>query len=90
VDNLITLFLNFDLEVSEIIATTYAGWNNLILNGNVSPSDEEIVHESRENWSERKLKIARERFFKAIEWMRKNEIVPTGYGAVVPFPKKKK
>ncbi|QDW25654.1 type I restriction endonuclease subunit S [Pedobacter sp. KBS0701] len=89
-DGLIALFLNFDLEVSEIIATTYAGWNNLILIGNANPSDEEIVYESRENWSERKLKIARERFFKAIEWMRKNEIVPTGYGAVVPFPKKKK
>ena len=89
-DDLIALFLKFDLEVSEIIATTYAGWNNLILNGNANPSDEEIVYESRENWSERKLKITRERFFKAIEWMRKNEIVPTGYGAVVPFPKKKK
>jgi type I restriction enzyme, S subunit len=89
-DDLIALFLKFDLEVSEIIATTYAGWNNLILNGNTIPSDEEIVYESRENWSERKLTIARERFFKAIEWMRKNEIVPTGYGAVVPFPKKKK
>jgi type I restriction enzyme S subunit len=89
-DDLIALFLKFDLEVSEIIATTYAGWNNMILNGNTNPSDEEIVYESRENWSERKLKIERERFFKAIEWMRKNEIVPTGYGAVVPFPKKKK
>lgn len=89
-DNLIALFLKFDLEVSEIIATTYAGWNNLILNGNANPSDEEIVYESRENWSERKLKITRERFFKAIEWMRKNEIIPTGYGAVVPFPKKKR
>ncbi|WP_131538886.1 restriction endonuclease subunit S [Pedobacter nototheniae] len=89
-DDLIALFLNFNLEASEIIATTYAGWNNLILSGNATPSGEEIVYESRENWSERKLKIARERFFKAIEWMRKNEIIPTGYGAVVPFPKKKK
>lgn len=89
-NDLLALFLKFDLEVSEIIATTYAGWNNLILNGNTNPSDEEIVFESRENWSERKLKIARERFFKAIEWMRKNKIVPTGYGVVVPFPKKKK
>ncbi|RZK39056.1 MAG: type I restriction endonuclease subunit S [Pedobacter sp.] len=89
-DDLIALFLEFDLEASEIIATTYAGWNNLILCGNANPSDEEIVYESRENWSDRKLTIARERFFKAIEWMRKNQIVPTGYGTVVPFPKKKK
>lgn len=89
-DNLIALFLNFDLEVAEIIATTYAGWNNLLISGNTNPSDEEIVYESRENWSERKLSIARERFFKAIDWMRKNELVPTGYGTVIPFPKKKK
>lgn len=89
-DHLIASFLNFDLEVAEIIATTYAGWNNLLITGNSDPSDEEIVYESRENWSERKLTIKRDRFFKAIEWMRKNEIVPTGYGAIVPAPKKKK
>ncbi|SDI85295.1 restriction endonuclease subunit S [Chryseobacterium jejuense] len=89
-DALIALFLNFDLEAAEIIATTYAGWNNLILSGNTNPSDEGIVYESRENWSERKLKIARDRFFKAIEWMRKNDLIPIGYGTIVPFPKKKK
>jgi len=84
VDNLIKLFLNFDLESAEIIATLYAGWNNLLIDGK-TPSDEEIVVESRENWSKRKLTIQRERFFKALQWMRKEEVslIPTGFGVQV-------
>ncbi|HRQ48992.1 MAG TPA: restriction endonuclease subunit S [Agriterribacter sp.] len=92
IDKLLQLFLPFDLETAEIAATTYAGWNNLIISGNCHPSDEEIVTESRENWSERKLGISRERFFKAINWMRQKEIslIPTGYGLLVSAPAKKK
>lgn len=92
INELLQLFLPFDLEMAEIAATTYAGWNNLIILGNSNPSDEEIVTESRENWSERKLGIPRERFFKAIKWMRKKEInlIPTGYGSLVSAPAKKK
>lgn len=92
INELLQLFLPFDLEMAEIAATTYAGWNNLIILGNSNPFDEEIVTESRENWSERKLGIPRERFFKAIKWMRKKEInlIPTGYGSLVSAPAKKK
>jgi len=92
VNALLQLFLHFDLEQAEIAATTYAGWNNLIILGNSNPSDEEIVTESRENWSARKLKIPRERFFNAINWLRKKEVnlIPTGYGLFVASPVKKK
>jgi len=92
VNALLQLFLPFDLETAEIAATTYAGWNNLIILGNSHPSDEEIVTASRENWSKRKLTIPRERFFKAIDWLRKKEInlIPTGYGLFVSTPAKKK
>jgi restriction endonuclease S subunit len=92
INELLQLFLPFDLETAEIAATTYAGWNNLIILGNSHPSDEEIVTESRENWSKRKLGIPRERFFKAINWLRKKEInlIPTGYGLLVSAPAKKK
>jgi restriction endonuclease S subunit len=92
VNELLQLFLQFDLEQAEIAATTYAGWNNLIILGNSNPSDEEIVTESRENWSTRKLNIPRERFFNAINWLRKKEVnlIPTGYGLLVTSPTKKK
>ena len=90
-DNLINLFLKFDLERAEIIATLYAGWNNLLIDGK-TPTDDEIVFESRENWSKRKLGIERERFFKALQWMRKDEInlIPIGFGAKVLKPNKQK
>ena len=90
-DKLINLFLQFDLERAEIVATVYAGWNNLLLDGK-TPTDDEIVYESRENWSKRKLKIERERFYKALAWMRKPEvaIIPQGNGLRVNKPEKKK
>lgn len=84
VNNLINLFLKFNLEQSEIVATLYAAWNNLLLAGK-DPDDEEIVYEARENWSSRKLNIDRDRFFKALEWMRQKDIslVPRGAGLMV-------
>jgi hypothetical protein len=84
IDKLIQLFLKFDLESAEIIATLYAGWNNLLIDGK-TPTDDEIIYESRENWSKRKLGIKRERFYKALQWMRKDEIalIPIGFGAKV-------
>ena len=90
-DNLINLFLKFDLQSAEIIATVYAGWNNLLIDGK-TPTDDEIVYESRENWSKRKLTIKRERFYKALQWMRKDEIslVPIGFGTKVLKPNKQK
>lgn len=92
VDQLLELFLNFDLEASEIVATVYAAWNNLIIQGNKSPTDQQIVQEARYNWSSRKLTLEEDRFYKAIEWMKQEEIniIPVGYGALVDFPKKKK
>lgn len=82
VDALISLLLPMDTRQAEIVATLYAAWNNLLLLGR-SPSDEEIVYEARENWHASKLEIERERFFKALEWMRKHGLVPSGRGRYV-------
>jgi restriction endonuclease S subunit len=69
----------------EIFATVYAAWNNLLLLKK-STSNEAIVTEARENWHARKLEIPRERFFKAIDWMKKNDFVPKGKGHLVEKP----
>lgn len=79
VEKLIQLMLSMDTRQSEIFATVYAAWNNLLLDG-LQPTDEEIVFEARENWHSDKLKINREKFFKAIDWIRKKHLVPTGKG----------
>lgn len=68
---------------TEIVATVYAAWNNLIIIGNKF-TDEDIVTEARENWHEEKLKIPREKFLKAIDWMRTQELlIPKGNGKIV-------
>jgi type I restriction enzyme S subunit len=82
IEKLIATFLPFELEHAEVIATLFAGWNNLLLEGK-QPTDEEIVYESRENWSERKLGIKRELFFKALGWMKEHKLIPTGKGKTV-------
>lgn len=82
VDALINLLLPMDTRQAEIVATLYAAWNNLLLLGR-SPSDEDIVYEARENWHTSKLEIERERFFNALEWMRKQGLVPVGRGRYV-------
>jgi type I restriction enzyme S subunit len=86
IEKLIQTFLPFELEHAEVIATVYAGWNNLLLDGK-TPTDEEIVYESRENWSKRKLTLERGKFFNALHWLRKHEMVPVGVGKTVSKPK---
>ena len=82
VEHLIQQMLPMTSRQAEVLATVYAAWNNLLLMG-VTPDDERIVTEARENWHESKLEIERSRFFKAIQWMRKNALTPSGRGSLV-------
>jgi len=82
VDFLLKILLPLSTKQAEIVATLYAAWNNLLLLGR-SPQDEDIVYEARENWHEAKLNIEREKFFKGLEWMRKQGLVPAGKGRYV-------
>lgn len=89
VEKLLQIILPMDLVRAEIFATTYAAWNNLLMDGK-QPDHNEIVQSAREEWSSRKMNIDRERFYKAIEWMTKVGIVPMGQGKYVKPMKVKK
>ncbi|WP_216824099.1 restriction endonuclease subunit S [Leptospira mayottensis] len=80
--NLIQDFMPLDKLRSEVVATLFAAWNNLLLEGKL-PTDEEIVFEARENWTPEKLKIPKENFLKTLSWMRKKGYVPEGKGVIV-------
>lgn len=82
VDSVIDMMLPMDTQQAEILATVFAAWNNLLLDGR-SPNEETIVREARENWHPDKLAIDRARFFSAIEWMKKNNVIPNGEGKKV-------
>lgn len=82
IERLLNAMLPFDTRAAEIFATVYAAWNNLLLRGEAI-TDEAIVSEARENWHKDKLRIERERFFKAIQWMKDQSFIPKGTGHLV-------
>ena len=88
VSDLINIFLKFDMEHAEVIATLYAGWNNLLIQGK-TPTDDEVIKESREDWSSRKLTIDRQKFVKALAWMKQHNFIPEGKGKLVVKKEKK-
>ncbi|HKJ31070.1 MAG TPA: restriction endonuclease subunit S, partial [Balneolales bacterium] len=81
VDELIKLFLPLDKVRSEVVATLYAAWNDLLADG-ITPSDDKIVLEAstEEHWSKEKEKIPKENFYKALDWMKEKKLVPDGRG----------
>jgi type I restriction enzyme S subunit len=76
---LIRLMRHWDTEGCEIFSTAYAAWNDLLLWGHEA-SDDAIVHEVLHRWHKSKQRIPEERWRKALEWMRKEGFVPTGFG----------
>lgn len=79
VDHLLKILAAMDRRQAEIVTTVHAAWNNLLLDGE-TVTDERIVTEARENWHPKKMGIDRDRFFKALAWIREKELVPSGRG----------
>jgi type I restriction enzyme S subunit len=78
-DRLLNLFASIDTEQAEIIATLFAAWNDLLIDGR-RPDDELILHEVRENWHERKRRFTPDRLREVLAWMREHQLVPRGAG----------
>jgi type I restriction enzyme M protein len=82
VDALIKLLQRFDSHQCEIIATLYSAWSDFLEQG-ISPTDEQIVDEVLENWTESKKRTSRDRWLAGLGWMRKKCITPTARGVRV-------
>lgn len=79
-DVLIDKLTKMDTEQTEIIATIYAVWNDFLLSGK-NPNDEEIVRDVLTNWHDSKRRIDDTRWLSALQWMKQNELVPSGGGS---------
>jgi type I restriction enzyme S subunit len=86
VEHLLQWMLRMSVQQAEIATTVFAAWNNLLMDG-TTPTDEQIVHEARENWHANKLKIERQKFFAAVKWLREQRVVPEGKGKRVAAKK---
>ncbi len=76
-NGIIAKFRTFNTERCGIVATLYSAWNDLIQQGK-TVSDEAILIEVLERWNESKQMIPKDRWLKALEWMRENQLVPRG------------
>jgi restriction endonuclease S subunit len=73
----IELLVDMDSEWAEIVVTTHAAWNNLILD-QVAITDDAIVQAARDDWHREKLRYDKSRFHDAIRFIRSNGIEPDG------------
>ena len=78
-DRVVGLLMPLDTQKAELVATAYAAWNNLLLDGH-KPSEADIVHEARDNWHRDKQQYTESQFREAIARLRDHGMVPTGTG----------
>jgi len=87
VQKLIDYFKKTDYEKPEIISTLYAVWNNRIIKQ--QPITDALIKQDFLDWDENKAKY-KDRLDGALAWMRKEGVVPDGWGKVIEKPKTKK
>lgn len=87
VQKLIDYFKKSDYEKPEIISTLYAVWNNRIIKQ--QPITDALIKQDFLKWDENKAKY-KDRLDVALAWMRKEGVVPDGWGKVIEKPKTKK
>lgn len=64
----------------ERVATLFAVWNDMILDGKSNPTDDEIISEVMSGWTENKANFAYDTWLGTLNKMRTNGIVPNGQG----------
>lgn len=78
-DRVVSLLMPLDTQRAELVATVYAAWNNLLLDGH-KPTEADIVHEARDNWHPDKQQYTEPQFREAIDRLRSYGMVPSGAG----------
>jgi type I restriction enzyme S subunit len=73
----VELLVDMDSDWAEIVVTTFAAWNNLILDS-APITDDAIVQAARDAWHAAKLRHDPSRFHDAIRFIRQNGIEPDG------------
>lgn len=80
---LINILKPLSSEQVEIVATLYACWNDL-LHVQRDPKDKDIIEDFLNNWHFAKKRYADkiDRLYKALDWMRGNDLIPDGSGPI--------
>lgn len=64
----------------EKAATLFAAWNDFIIDGVASPTDEQIIAEVRNHWTENKGRIKERTWKRSLARLRSAQFIPQGHG----------
>ncbi len=81
IDALLDKLNTMDLAGAEILSTLYAVWNNRIING--EPITDNLLISDFYAWSAHKADFEEIRVRKALDYMRKQNIIPVGWGKYI-------
>ena len=79
IERIIDIFKPYSTDQAEIVATLFAAWNDAIIDRK-SYTDEDIVDDVLNNWHDNKKRFPKDMWLRAMEQMRKNNLIPKGYG----------
>lgn len=79
IERIIDIFASYTTEQAEVIATLLAAWNDAIIEGK-SFTDTDIVNDVLNNWSEEKKRFSKDVWLRAMDELRKKDLIPNGYG----------
>lgn len=82
IEEVIDILVPMDSQDAEVFATVHAAWNNLLMDG-VEATESAILKEARDSWHPDKLSIPEHKFKKAIELVRRKNLIPDGTGKYV-------
>lgn len=81
VDLLINKIKKMDLARAEIVSTLYAVWNNRIIKG--AQISDDLLLTDFYAWSKHKSDFSRDLVLRGLNYMRKEKIIPTGWGKYI-------
>ncbi|MDR3328248.1 MAG: restriction endonuclease subunit S [Prevotellaceae bacterium] len=81
INNLLNKIKKMDLARAEIVSTLYAVWNNRIIKRQ-SINDDLLLRDFY-NWSEHKSDFSQDLVLRGLNYMRRGNIIPTGWGKYI-------
>lgn len=81
IDFILSKMSSWDLAQSEIISTLYAVWNNRIIKN--LPISDELLLADFYKWSKHKSEYSSDKVLKMLDYMRKENIIPIGWGKYI-------
>ena len=81
IDFILSKMTSWNLAQSEIISTLYAVWNNRIIKN--LPISDDLLLADFYKWSEHKSEYSSAKVLKMLDYMRKENIIPIGWGKYI-------